>query len=76
MSDATIRVYVDGAGVDVVPPATVIDAISTASPDLAALVVAGERIVTDSRGLPLSGESPLHGGSILRVLPARSRASR
>jgi len=75
MSDTTVRAYVDGVGVDVVSPATVLDAISTASPELAAAVTAGERIVTDSRGLPISCESPLHGGLILRVIPARSRAS-
>jgi len=75
MSDSTIRAYVDGVGVDVVPPATVIDAITAASAELAAAVAAGERIVTDSRGLPISGESPLHGGSIFRVLPTRLRAS-
>lgn len=75
MSDLTIRAYVDGVGVEVSPPATVIDAINAASPQLSAAISAGESVVTDSRGLPLSADSPLHGGSILRVVPVRQRTS-
>lgn len=73
MSDVTIRVYVDSVAVDVSPSATVIDAVNVASPDLGAAVIAGERTVTDSRGLPVTADAPLHGGAILRVVAARVR---
>lgn len=73
MSDATIRVYVDSAPVDVAPTATVLDAVNAASPQLGAAVKAGQRAVTDSRGLPASPDAPLHGGAILRVGFATTR---
>lgn len=71
MSDPTLRVYVDSNAVDVPHSAVVIDALTIANPDLAQAVRAGESRVTDSRGLPIDADTPLHGGFILRVVPVR-----
>jgi len=68
-----IRVYVDARPVDVAPSATVLDAVRVANADLAEAVRAGERSVTDSRGLPIEADAPLHGGAILRVVAGRQR---
>jgi hypothetical protein len=72
MSDPTLRVYVDSHPVDVPHSAVVIDAIEAADSDLASSVRRGKNRVTDSRGLPIGVDAPLHGGAILRVVPARS----
>lgn len=72
MTDSTIRVYVDARPVDVRSDATVLDAVNSADPVLAAAVTAGSRSVTDSRGLPIAADAALHGGAILRVVSARS----
>lgn len=72
MSDPTLRVYVDAHPIDVPHSAVVIDAIEAADSELASSVRLGKNRVTDSRGLPISADAPLHGGAILRVVPARS----
>ncbi|MFN2603062.1 MAG: hypothetical protein ABR582_09940 [Gemmatimonadaceae bacterium] len=69
--DTTLRVYVDSKPVDVPKAATVIDAIEIADASLASSVRAGDSLVTDSRGLPISSDTPLHGGAIFRVIPVR-----
>jgi len=74
MSDAaTCRVYVDARAIDVPVSATVLDALESADPSLAAAVRSGSRAVTDSRGLPIASDAPLHGGAILRVVSVRPR---
>jgi hypothetical protein len=69
--DPTLRVYVDADPVDVPHTAVAIDALMIANPDLARAVRDGECRVTDSRGLPIDADTPLHGGFILRVVPVR-----
>lgn len=69
----TVRVYVNGAGVDVPAGATVVDAVRLADPASADRVVAGERAVADSRGLPVAGDAPLYNGAIFRVISNRPR---
>ncbi len=71
MSDATLRVYVDAKPVDVPKSATVLDALEIADSELALSVRAGTSRVTDSRGLPITADTPLHGGAILRVVAVR-----
>ena len=71
--DTTLRVYVNAVPVDVPTSATVLDAIERADPSLAADVSSGDRAVTDSRGLPIAQDAPLHGGAILRVTVVRAR---
>ena len=70
--DPTLRVYVDAKPVDVPKTATVLDAVEIADPALASSVRDGTSRVTDSRGLPIEGDAPLHGGAILRVVTVRS----
>jgi len=65
------RVYVDSRPVDVPVSATVLDAVEAANPALAEAVRVGVKAVTDSRGLPIASDAPLHGGAILRVVSAR-----
>lgn len=74
MSDA-IRAYVNGKGVDVAPNATAIDAVRVWDPAVAAQVIAGERALTDSRGLPLAPDAPITGGSIMRIVSNRRRGA-
>ena len=74
MSDA-IRAYVNGKGVDVAPNATAIDAVRVWDPAVAAQVIAGERALTDSRGLPLAPDAPITGGSIMRIVSHRRRGA-
>jgi len=69
-----IRVYINATGVDVARDATVLDAVRTHDPAVADLIVAGERAIADSRGLPLAPESPAYMGAILRVVSGRRRA--
>jgi hypothetical protein len=68
----TIRVYVNGRGVDVPRGATALDALRVADPELARLVEEGKRALVDSRGLALSPAAALSAGSILRVISARA----
>jgi hypothetical protein len=70
----TIRVFVDGRGLDVPSGSTALDAVRAASSEAASAVVAGRRAITDSRGLPLSPATPLSAGSILRLVTARAPA--
>lgn len=76
MSDVTgIRAYVNGRGVDVNAGATALDAVRAFDADVAAAIVAGDRALTDSRGLPIDASAVLSAGSILRVVSGRKRAA-
>lgn len=68
----TVRVYVNGRGVDVPAAATALDAVGACDPDAAARVRAGERTLTDSRGIATPPETPVHGGAIFRVVGGRA----
>ena len=68
-----MRVYVNSTGLDVPPGATVLDAVRAWNATAADEVATGDRVVADSRGLPASPDTPVHGGAIFRVLPARRR---
>lgn len=72
----TIRVFVDGRGVDLPRGASAIDAVAAIDPALATAVRLGDRIVTDSRGLPIDAATPISGGAILRLIPRRDRSAR
>lgn len=69
-----VRVFVNAAGVDVPAGASALDAIQRWNPDEAAAVTRGERVITDSRGLPIASHIRVSAGSILRLIPARKRA--
>jgi hypothetical protein len=68
----TVRVYVNEKGVDVPATARAIDAVRLVDGTAADGVQAGTRAVTDSRGLPIPADSPVHGGAIYRVVSGRA----
>ena len=70
----TMRVFVDERAVEVARGASVLDAVRAHDAAAADAILAGERVVTDSRGLPTDARSPTHAGAIYRILPARRRA--
>ena len=72
---ATARIYFDGVGVDASAGATVLEALERAKPEEAAAVRAGERLITDSRGLPAEPSATVYGGAIFRLVRARSRGN-
>jgi hypothetical protein len=74
MSDV-IRAYVNGRGVDVPAGASAIDAVRAWDAAAAEQVVAGERALTDSRGLPLEPAAILTAGSIVRLVSGRRRGA-
>ena len=74
MSD-TIRAYVNGRGVDVPAGASAIDAVRAWDNEAADQVLAGDRALTDSRGLPLDPSAVLAGGSIIRIVSGRRRGA-
>ena len=65
-----VRVFVDGAALDVPATATALDAVRAWNVAAASAVERGERAIADSRGLPLPVDAPLHGGAILRLVRA------
>ncbi|HEY4218794.1 MAG TPA: hypothetical protein VGM67_16750 [Gemmatimonadaceae bacterium] len=75
MSEQTVRVFVNAAGVDVPAGANALDAVRAWNAEAAAEVLAGERIITDSRGLPIDGSTPMPAGSILRLVANRARGA-
>lgn len=72
MSD-TARIYFDGEGMDAPAGASVLDALARTKPAEAEAVRAGEKVITDSRGLPAEPSSAVYSGAIFRLVRARSR---
>jgi hypothetical protein len=73
MSDhRTVRVFVNGAGVEVPAGSNALDAVRAWSSDGAADVAAGRRWIADSRGLPIDSDTPMPAGSILRLVANRA----
>jgi hypothetical protein len=70
-----IRAYVNGRGVDVPGGATAIDAVRAWNAEAAEQVLAGDRALTDSRGLPLEPTADIVSGSIVRIVSGRRRGS-
>jgi hypothetical protein len=72
---STVRVYINGMGLDAPADATALDAVRAWDPSVAAAIAGGEKRLTDSRGLPTPADAPLHGGAIFRVVPVRGGAA-
>jgi hypothetical protein len=70
-----LRVFVNGRGLDVPRGATAIDAVRAFDTAAAEAVLRGERIITDSRGLPTEADTPIQAGAIFRLVPHRERAA-
>jgi len=69
----SVRVFVNARGYDVPTTATALDAVRTADATDGEAVVAGTRLITDSRGLPVAPETPAYGGVIYRTVANRVR---
>jgi len=65
------RVFVDGASVTVPTGSSALDAVRAADATSADAVLSGERVITDSRGLPVANDTPIHGGAIFRLVSSR-----
>lgn len=70
-----VRAFVNGRGVDAPAGGTALDAVRVFDEALASQVAAGERALTDSRGLPIAADSPVVAGAIYRVVPVRRRSA-
>lgn len=66
-----LRVFVNATAVDVPVGSSALDAVRQWNADEADRVGRGERILTDSRGLPIATEVTVSAGAIFRILPAR-----
>jgi uncharacterized protein YabE (DUF348 family) len=73
MSD-TVRIYVNAKPVDVAASATALQAVESWDATVAAAVKNGERMITDSRGIVMANDSPMHNGAILRIVRVRQTA--
>lgn len=67
----SVRAYVNAQGVDVPPGSTALDAVRVFSATEAEAVQRGERVITDSRGLPIDGDTAVQAGSIFRLVSGR-----
>lgn len=72
----TLRVFVNAQGVDVPEGATALDGVRAWRADEGDAVLAGSRIITDSRGLPVASDAPVRAGSIYRTVPNRATEDR
>jgi hypothetical protein len=69
-----VRVYVNSRPVDVAAGATALDCVRVWDADEADAVLAGRRLITDSRGLPIASDSAAVAGSIYRTVTQRVTA--
>jgi hypothetical protein len=68
-----LRAFVNGTGVNVPSGATILDAVRVADAALAEAVMAGTRAIADSRGLVIDSNTPVTGGTVLRVVSSRAK---
>src|SRR5690242_4418815 len=71
----SLRAFVNARAVDVPPGATALDAVRAWSDQAASEVIAGDRIITDSRGLPVDGTVAVQAGAIYRLVPRRGESA-
>jgi hypothetical protein len=70
----TVRIYVNARPIDVPGDATALDAVEAWDESQAAAVRRGERMITDSRGIVTSNDTPVHNGAIFRIVRTRQIA--
>jgi hypothetical protein len=70
----TLRVFVNERGLDLPAGATALDAVRARDAAEGARVAAGERQITDSRGLPIAADAAAYAGAIYRTIAARRAA--
>lgn len=71
MSD-TVRVFVNGTGIDAPKGGTALDAVAIHSADAARSVRSGAMLVTDSRGIPIPADTAVFNGALFRLIPNRA----
>lgn len=71
----TMRVFINSVGVDAPEGASALDAVRLWDASEADALAAGERRLTDSRGLPTPTDAAAYGGAIFRLMPARRAAA-
>ena len=71
--EKTVRVFVNAVGVMVPAGSTILDAVRRWDESEAAAIAVGEKMVTDSRGLPIDADNRVSAGSIFRLVPVRKR---
>ena len=69
---ATIRVYINGRGVDAPPGGRALDAVRVWDAQVAEEIAGGRRALADSRGLPLDPATPVFSGLIMRIISKRA----
>ncbi|MEO5817591.1 MAG: hypothetical protein ABIT20_20150 [Gemmatimonadaceae bacterium] len=69
----TVRVFVNGRGLNAPAGGTALDAVAVHSAADASAVRDGALVVTDSRGLPIPADTPLFNGALFRLIPNRVR---
>jgi len=70
----TVRIYINGKPVDVDAAATALQAVEAWDAAQAAAIRSGERMITDSRGIPARNDAPVQNGTIFRIVRARQPA--
>jgi hypothetical protein len=66
-----VRIYINAKPVEVDALSTVLQAVESWNPAQAAAIRIGERMITDSRGIPARNDAPVHNGAIFRIVRAR-----
>jgi hypothetical protein len=74
MTAEPIIVFVNATRVEVPPGVTALEAVRRWDAGIAAQITAGDRTLSDARGLPLPAESLVYGGAIYRVIGGRRGA--
>ena len=67
----TVRIYINSRPVDVAASSTAFDAVKSWDAAEAAAILAGDKAITDSRGIHLTNDAPVHNGAIFRIVRAR-----
>jgi hypothetical protein len=71
MSTKSVRVFVNGAGLDLPESATALDAVRAADSEEGVGVAAGARAISDSRGLLIKPAERVYAGAIYRTIRAK-----
>ena len=70
----SVRIYINGKPVEVDGTATALEAIESWDAAQAAAIRSGERMITDSRGIPARNDAQVQNGAIFRIVRARQSA--
>jgi hypothetical protein len=68
----SVRVFVNGTGLDLPATATALDAVRAADAAEGSAVAGGTRAISDSRGLLIKAAERVYAGAIYRTVRART----